>query len=90
MTRPRLVRRDDADLRIQEVDELALGIDGVDEHLPVASARETVATVSLRVPVRSVQRTTCDQNLLNPLQRTQRTPHLGLASEVKAAERPSP
>ena len=57
---------------------------------PTSSVRETAATVSLRVPVRSVQRTTWDQNLLNPPQRTQSTPHLGLASEVKAAVRPSP
>ena len=31
---------------------------------PTSSARDTVATVSLRVPVRSVHRVTCDQNLL--------------------------
>ncbi len=57
---------------------------------PVSSMRETVATVSLRVPVRRVQRVTCDQNLLKLPQRSQSTPHLPLASDVKAAERPSP
>jgi len=50
----------------------------------------TEATVSLRVPVRSVQRVSWDQNLLNPPQRIQSTAHFALASDVKAAVRPSP
>ena len=86
-----LVRRDHADLRVEEVDELALA-DRWRRRAPRPSRRCATRWPPCRCAcrVRSVQRVTCDQNLLKPPQRTQSTPHLALASEVNAAERPSP
>jgi hypothetical protein len=57
---------------------------------PVFSRRSTTATVSLREPLRSVQRISWDQNRLKSFHRSHSTPHLALASDVNATERPSP